>query len=93
MLEGAKLFVGLGFPFEGPSPIEALQAGCHFINPIWEPPVGRHLEGKQPEGYIRGFFNNKPTVRQLESQVPYLSSIDVGNKVITTKLDDSKDQK
>ena len=69
------IFIGLGFPFEGPSPIEALQAGCYFINPIWEPPIGRVLNGKNPDEYIRGFFNGKPTVRQLESQVPYLATI------------------
>ena len=75
VLEGAKIFIGLGFPFEGPSPIEALQAGCYFINPIWEPPIGRSLDGENSKEYIRGFFSNKPTVRQLESQVPYLATI------------------
>ena len=75
VLEGAKIFIGLGFPFEGPSPIEALQAGCYFINPIWEPPIGRSLNGENSKEYIRGFFSNKPTVRQLESQVPYLATI------------------
>ena len=76
VLEGAKVFIGLGFPFEGPSPIEALQAGCYFINPIWEPPIGRSLDGPNSKEYIRGFFSGKPTLRKLESQVPYLATID-----------------
>ena len=75
VLESAKVFIGLGFPFEGPSPIEALQAGCYFINPIWEPPIGRVLDGPNPKEYIRGFFSGKPTIRKLESQVPYLAAI------------------
>ena len=75
VLEGAKVFIGLGFPFEGPSPIEALQAGCYFINPIWEPPIGRSLDGPNSKEYIRGFFSGKPTLRKLESQVPYLATI------------------
>lgn len=28
-----QLFVGLGFPYEGPAPLEAIANGCFFINP------------------------------------------------------------
>ena len=92
--EGAKLFVGLGFPFEGPSPIEALQAGCYFINPIWDPPIGRSLNGTKNKDYIKGFFNNKPTLRALSSQVPYLAALNDAQsdrKIINTKLKGSKE--
>ena len=82
VLEEAKLFVGLGFPFEAPSPLEALQAGCYFINPIWDPPIGRSLNASRySKDYIKGlidikgFFNDKPTLRKLDSQVPYLASL------------------
>ena len=75
-MEEAKLFVGLGFPFEAPSPLEALQAGCYFINPIWDPPIGRSLDkSKNSKEYIKGFFNQKPTLRHLDSQVPYLAAL------------------
>ena len=96
LLEGAKLFVGLGFPFEGPSPIEALQAGCYFINPIWDPPIGRSLNGTKNKDYIKGFFNDKPTLRALSSQVPYLASLDnaqTHHKIINTKLEASNELK
>ena len=82
VLEEAKLFVGLGFPFEAPSPLEALQAGCYFINPIWDHPIGRSLNAsRHSKDYIKGlidikgFFNDKPTLRKLDSQVPYLASL------------------
>ena len=89
-MEEAKLFVGLGFPFEAPSPLEALQAGCYFINPIWDPPIGRSLEGSRHSKnyikgliHIKGFFNDKPTLRQLDSQVPYLASSKFSGKGFT----------
>ena len=28
-----KVFVGLGFPYEGPAALEAVANGCYFINP------------------------------------------------------------
>lgn len=28
-----KLLIGLGFPFEGPAPLDALASGCFYINP------------------------------------------------------------
>ena len=28
-----QVFVGLGFPYEGPAPLEAIASGCFFINP------------------------------------------------------------
>ena len=28
-----QVFVGLGFPYEGPAPLEAIANGCFFINP------------------------------------------------------------
>ena len=89
-MEDAKLFVGLGFPFEAPSPLEALQAGCYFINPIWDPPIGRSLNAsRHSKDYIKGlidikgFFNDKPTLRQLDSQVPYLASSKFSGKGFT----------
>ena len=28
-----QLFIGLGFPYEGPAPLEAIAQGCVFLNP------------------------------------------------------------
>ncbi|XP_028399780.1 alpha-1,6-mannosylglycoprotein 6-beta-N-acetylglucosaminyltransferase A-like [Dendronephthya gigantea] len=33
LLQQSKVFVGLGFPFEGPAPLEAVANGAAFINP------------------------------------------------------------
>ncbi|KAK7919715.1 hypothetical protein WMY93_010999 [Mugilogobius chulae] len=38
LLLRAKVFVGLGFPYEGPAPIEAIAMGCAFIQPRFNPP-------------------------------------------------------
>lgn len=31
-----KIFVGLGFPYEGPAPLEAIADGAVFLNPVFE---------------------------------------------------------
>ena len=35
------MFVGLGFPYEGPAPLEAIADGCFFLNPKFSPPIGK----------------------------------------------------
>jgi len=62
LLKKAKVFVGLGFPYEGPAPLEAIASGCFFINVKLDPPVGR---------LNSPFFKSKPTDRELTSQHPY----------------------
>ncbi|XP_013409315.1 alpha-1,6-mannosylglycoprotein 6-beta-N-acetylglucosaminyltransferase A [Lingula anatina] len=62
LLYQSKLFVGLGFPYEGPAPLEAIAAGCVFINPRFSPPLSRKNSA---------FFSGKPTFREITSQHPY----------------------
>ncbi|XP_021366122.1 alpha-1,6-mannosylglycoprotein 6-beta-N-acetylglucosaminyltransferase A-like isoform X1 [Mizuhopecten yessoensis] len=62
LLRQSKIFVGLGFPYEGPAPLEAIANGCVFINPRFKPP---HSSKNTP------FFKGKPTQRQVTSQHPY----------------------
>ncbi|GAB1609940.1 alpha-1,6-mannosylglycoprotein 6-beta-N-acetylglucosaminyltransferase A-like isoform X1 [Argonauta hians] len=62
LLRESKLFIGLGFPYEGPAPLEAIANGCVFINPRFNPP---HGSKNTP------FFKGKPTSRNLTSQHPY----------------------
>ncbi|KAF7667702.1 hypothetical protein LDENG_00049030 [Lucifuga dentata] len=62
LLQRAKLFVGLGFPYEGPSPIEAVALGCVFLQPQFDPP---HSSDNND------FYKGKPTTRQITSQHPY----------------------
>ena len=92
LLESATIFVGMGFPFEGPSPLEALNHGCYFLNPIFDEPIGR--ESSQSESrnqnheYIKDFFFDKPTFRKLTSQVPYFEHSD-NEKIINSNLEQS----
>ena len=44
LLSQARFFLGLGFPYEGPAPLEAVAAGAIFINPVLKPPHGRHAD-------------------------------------------------
>ena len=31
-----QVFIGLGFPYEGPAPLEAISQACVFVNPkVW----------------------------------------------------------
>ncbi|XP_022109517.1 alpha-1,6-mannosylglycoprotein 6-beta-N-acetylglucosaminyltransferase A-like isoform X2 [Acanthaster planci] len=62
LLLQTKLFVGLGFPYEGPAPLEAIANGCIFLNPSFDPPKSKANTK---------FFKNKPTDRELTSQHPY----------------------
>uniref|UniRef100_A0A3Q3LZR0 alpha-1,6-mannosyl-glycoprotein 6-beta-N-acetylglucosaminyltransferase n=1 Tax=Mastacembelus armatus TaxID=205130 RepID=A0A3Q3LZR0_9TELE len=58
----SQLFVGLGFPYEGPAPIEAIALGCVFLQPRFDPP---HSSDNN------NFYKGKPTTRQISSQNPY----------------------
>ncbi|XP_068162098.1 alpha-1,6-mannosylglycoprotein 6-beta-N-acetylglucosaminyltransferase B-like [Antennarius striatus] len=62
LLHRAKVFVGLGFPYEGPAPIEAIALGCVFLQPRFNPP---HSSDNNE------FYKGKPTTRQISSQHPY----------------------
>ncbi|XP_072880712.1 alpha-1,6-mannosylglycoprotein 6-beta-N-acetylglucosaminyltransferase A-like isoform X2 [Hemitrygon akajei] len=62
LLREIKVFVGLGFPYEGPAPLEAIANGCIFLNVKFNPPKNR----KNTQ-----FFQRKPTFRELSSQHPY----------------------
>ncbi|XP_042253867.1 alpha-1,6-mannosylglycoprotein 6-beta-N-acetylglucosaminyltransferase B-like [Thunnus maccoyii] len=62
LLRRAKVFVGLGFPYEGPAPIEAIALGCIFLQPRFDPP-------HSPDN--NDFYKGKPTTRQISSQHPY----------------------
>ncbi|XP_072139204.1 alpha-1,6-mannosylglycoprotein 6-beta-N-acetylglucosaminyltransferase A-like isoform X1 [Mobula birostris] len=62
LLRETKVFVGLGFPYEGPAPLEAIANGCIFLNVKFNPPKNR----KNTQ-----FFQGKPTFRELSSQHPY----------------------
>ncbi|XP_058948296.2 alpha-1,6-mannosylglycoprotein 6-beta-N-acetylglucosaminyltransferase A-like isoform X2 [Pocillopora verrucosa] len=62
LLQETKVFIGLGFPYEGPAPLEAIAQGCIFLNAKFDPPHNR-LNTR--------FFKVKPTLRNLTSQHPY----------------------
>ena len=52
-LPSLQVFIGLGFPYEGPAPLEAIAYGCVFINPQLNPPVNRDNSqhfAKKPTG-------------------------------------------
>ncbi|XP_035521951.1 alpha-1,6-mannosylglycoprotein 6-beta-N-acetylglucosaminyltransferase B-like [Morone saxatilis] len=80
LLRRAKVFVGLGFPYEGPAPIEAIALGCVFLQPRFDPP---HSSDNND------FYKGKPTTRQISSQHPYaetfigkphVRTVDITNK-------------
>eukprot|EP00064_Thunnus_orientalis_P023332 superscaffoldBa00008699_g23568 len=57
-----KLFIGFGFPYEGPAPLEAIANGCIFLQPKFQPPHS---------SLNHEFFRGKPTSREVSSQHPY----------------------
>ncbi|RCN38467.1 hypothetical protein ANCCAN_15604 [Ancylostoma caninum] len=66
LLRSVNIFVGLGFPFEGPAPLEAIAHGAVFINPKFDPPKSR---------LNTVFFRDKPTLREFTSQSPYMERL------------------
>jgi alpha-1,3(6)-mannosylglycoprotein beta-1,6-N-acetyl-glucosaminyltransferase len=60
LLKRSKVFVGLGFPYEGPAALEAVAYGCVFLNPRIDPPM--HRENTK-------FFQKKPTDRAVSFHV------------------------
>ncbi|XP_023809799.1 alpha-1,6-mannosylglycoprotein 6-beta-N-acetylglucosaminyltransferase B isoform X1 [Oryzias latipes] len=62
LLRKAKLFIGFGFPYEGPAPLEAVANGCIFLQPKFQPPHS---------SLNHEFFRGKPTSREVFSQHPY----------------------
>ncbi|XP_009859453.2 alpha-1,6-mannosylglycoprotein 6-beta-N-acetylglucosaminyltransferase A-like [Ciona intestinalis] len=67
LLRKTKVFVGMGFPYEGPAPLEAIANGAVFLNVNFK-------QGSPSYVKATNFFKGKPTSRQLTSQHPYTSS-------------------
>ncbi|CAH8486590.1 unnamed protein product [Schistosoma curassoni] len=65
LMSKAQIMIGLGFPYEGPAPLEAIANGLIFLNPRFDPPHGRSSQA---------FFAHKPTSRSLTSQHPYIEN-------------------
>uniref|UniRef100_A0A158PB83 alpha-1,6-mannosyl-glycoprotein 6-beta-N-acetylglucosaminyltransferase n=1 Tax=Angiostrongylus cantonensis TaxID=6313 RepID=A0A158PB83_ANGCA len=63
LMKSSNIFFGLGFPLEGPAPLEAIAHGAVFINPKFIPPKSRRNTM---------FLHEKPTLREFTSQSPYL---------------------
>ena len=74
LLSESLLFVGLGFPFNGPGPLDAIAEGCIFLQP-------RFSEGKNR--WTDDFFKGKPTSLTYHSQHPYLEQF-VGDPWVHT---------
>lgn len=66
LMRKVKIFLGLGFPYEGPAPLEAIASGAVYINPLFKPPKSRKTHA---------FFAEKPTLREVP--LMDLISIDV----------------
>eukprot|EP00794_Sanderia_malayensis_P019253 gene19253-21181_t len=74
LLAQSKVFIGLGFPFEGPGGLEAIANGAVVLNPKYDPPKNKFNDN---------FFKSKPTLRKLTSQNPYLEDF-VGEPYVST---------
>uniref|UniRef100_A0A8C6P8A1 alpha-1,6-mannosyl-glycoprotein 6-beta-N-acetylglucosaminyltransferase n=1 Tax=Nothobranchius furzeri TaxID=105023 RepID=A0A8C6P8A1_NOTFU len=82
LLRKAKLFVGFGFPYEGPAPLEAIANGCIFLQPKFNPPHS---------SLNHEFFRGKPTSRKVSSQHPYAEQHIGRPHVITVDFNNSEE--
>ncbi|CAH8459504.1 unnamed protein product [Schistosoma turkestanicum] len=62
LLSKAQVMIGLGFPYEGPAPLEAIANGLIFLNPRFNPPHSR---------ISQTFFTDKPTSRASMGSTSY----------------------
>lgn len=60
-LSPVQLFIGFGFPYEGPAPLEAIANGCIFLQPRFDPPHS---------SLNHEFFRGKPTSRKVRPLRP-----------------------
>lgn len=70
----------MGFPYEGPAPLEAIANGCIFLNPKLSPALNR---------YNSAFLKSKPTLRALTSQNPYTENFIGSPYVYTFNMEDA----
>ncbi|MBN3303813.1 MGT5B acetylglucosaminyltransferase, partial [Amia calva] len=82
LLRKAKLFIGFGFPYEGPAPLEAIANGCIFLQPKFRPPHS---------SLNHEFFRGKPTSREVSSQHPYAEQYIGKPHVITVDYNHSQE--
>ncbi|KAM6957026.1 alpha-1,6-mannosylglycoprotein 6-beta-N-acetylglucosaminyltransferase B [Aplochiton taeniatus] len=82
LLRKAKLFIGFGFPYEGPAPLEAIANGCIFLQPKFKPPHS---------SLNHEFFRGKPTSRQVSSQHPYAEQYIDRPHVFTVDFNNSQE--
>uniref|UniRef100_H2YVL1 alpha-1,6-mannosyl-glycoprotein 6-beta-N-acetylglucosaminyltransferase n=1 Tax=Ciona savignyi TaxID=51511 RepID=H2YVL1_CIOSA len=84
LLQRTKVFVGMGFPYEGPAPLEAIANGAVYLNVRFS--KSSPLYEKAASFFKVSFFTclydrikfitffGKPTSRKLTSQHPYTST-------------------
>ncbi|KAM5135777.1 alpha-1,6-mannosylglycoprotein 6-beta-N-acetylglucosaminyltransferase B isoform 2-T2 [Mantella aurantiaca] len=82
LLKKAKLFIGFGFPYEGPAPLEAVASGCVFLQPRFSPPHS---------SLNHEFFRGKPTSREVSSQHPYMEMTIGRPHVITVDFNNTQE--
>ncbi|XP_076871967.1 alpha-1,6-mannosylglycoprotein 6-beta-N-acetylglucosaminyltransferase B-like [Brachyhypopomus gauderio] len=82
LLRKAKLFIGFGFPYEGPAPLEAIANGCIYLQPKFHPPHS---------SLNHEFFRGKPTSRQVWSQHPYAEQYIGRPHVMTVDYNNSEE--
>ncbi|XP_048102897.1 LOW QUALITY PROTEIN: alpha-1,6-mannosylglycoprotein 6-beta-N-acetylglucosaminyltransferase B-like [Alosa alosa] len=82
LLRKAKLFIGFGFPYEGPAPLEAIANGCIFLQPRFQPPHS---------SLNHEFFRGKPTSREVSSQHPYAEQHIGRPHVVTVDFNNSQE--
>jgi alpha-1,3(6)-mannosylglycoprotein beta-1,6-N-acetyl-glucosaminyltransferase len=66
LLQESRFLLGLGDPLLGPSAIDAMAAGCMYINPIYEEPV-------------RGIHQTQHDFAEREIGFPHVCSVKLSN--------------
>ncbi|XP_040186052.1 alpha-1,6-mannosylglycoprotein 6-beta-N-acetylglucosaminyltransferase B isoform X2 [Rana temporaria] len=82
LLKKSKLFIGFGFPYEGPAPLEAVANGCVFLQPRFSPPHS---------SLNHEFFRGKPTSREVSSQHPYMEMTIGRPHVVTVDFNNTQE--
>jgi hypothetical protein len=99
LLRSSALLIGVGEPFWGNAPLDALDNGAMVLLPTFQPPLGhceqcvQHYAGQDEHSdeaiYMKDRFQNTPNRLPFSSQNPYVQSLGEPD-VYTISLDAHK---
>ena len=84
LMRSVQAVIGLGYPYEGPTSLEAISQGSFYLNPKFPKPKSRQnfikngkasLSGKALPQFASNYFQNLTTFRSMNTQNDFVTSL------------------